>query len=270
MLKNRNIVIMATAAALAATIGYHISDAGIVMSLSGYCCSLGIYSPIIENLFTVGELIRFVGRMLPGFLFQAVAGIAYYKYYCTSSVYVFSRVQDKTKWYLKSMAGVLTDSAIYQALFSAVSLLSLVISGKVTIDAAGTLIYLYYIIIWVLWNFLAAVLMNIIAIKAGSAVAFICTAGIQFILLIVLLPLGRIEEVGTVSLLARLDPIIVLMPGQHRSFLFPYINNASLEGIYAEISILIVMFLTAVTLAAGCRIVESHDLLAADAESNGV
>ena len=57
--------------------------------------------PLEPNM---SELLSFTLRLLPFLVFQALAGISFYRHYCTASVYIFSRMPNRLKWYRKECA----------------------------------------------------------------------------------------------------------------------------------------------------------------------
>lgn len=49
--------------------------------------------------FNMLDLLEFSLRLVPNLVFQAYAGTAFYRHYCTASVYIFSRIPKRLIWY---------------------------------------------------------------------------------------------------------------------------------------------------------------------------
>ena len=87
--------------------GYTITQS--ILQLSG---SRGIFS--LEVTLTV--LLQFAQRLVPCLVFQAFVGIRFYRHYCVASVYVFSRIPNRTAWYLRQVGSIVLWAAVYQLL----------------------------------------------------------------------------------------------------------------------------------------------------------
>ena len=61
----------------------------------------------------LNELLDFTLRLVPVLVFQALAGTLMYQYYCTASVYVFSRIERRTAWYRRELGALAVKAFAY-------------------------------------------------------------------------------------------------------------------------------------------------------------
>ena len=92
--------------------------------------------------FTMGlnmsELLAFTLRLVPTLVFQACAGISLYRHYCTASVYIFSRIPNRLRWYGREARALAVQALLYQGLILGAVIVTAVIRWEVVpLAAAG-------------------------------------------------------------------------------------------------------------------------------------
>lgn len=222
---------------------------------------------------SLNELISFLLRIFPSYVFEMCFGIVFYRHFCTASVYVFSRYPKRVGWYLKEVLCLCGDAFLFQAVFLMAALLTAGARFRLYVDAAGLLVALYHFVIHALWVYAATLMSNLIAVKRGSSTAFAIVAGIQSVCVVLLGIERTIERYGGIALpsegfLLAWNPMARLVMGWHTSGI--EMLNQALHAPYTTIalnqSLLFCIVLCAVIVLAGAWIVKNHELLMSDSE----
>ena len=206
----------------------------------------------------MSELLSFTLRLLPFLVFQALAGIAFSRHYCTASVYIFSRMPDRLRWYAKECALLALETLLYQALMLAAAIGVAAARWTVTDVAHGLPVLLCHLLIWSLWTFAFTLGVNLLAIFVGSSTAFAALAAVQMVCISALIVLNRLEDNPALAqLVKRVNPITCLILSWQTSRFTPLGGG----GIYLEDSLALVLILAAGVAVLGGYLVERHDLL---------
>ena len=206
----------------------------------------------------MSELLSFTLRLLPFLVFQALAGISFYRHYCTASVYIFSRMPNRLRWYAKECTLLALETLLYQALILAAAIALAAVRWTVTDLAQGLPLLLCHLLIWSLWTFAFTLGVNLLAIFVGSSAAFACLAAVQMVCISALVLLTRLESRPELAeLVKRANPVTCLILGWQTSRFAPFGGG----GIYLEDSLALVLVLAAILTALGGCLVERHDLL---------
>lgn len=210
--------------------------------------------PLEPNM---SELLSFTLRLLPSLMFQALAGISFYRHYCTASVYVFSRMPNRLRWYRKECALLALETLLYQALILTAAIGLAAVRWTVTDIPQGLPLLLYHLLIWSLWTFVFTLGVNLLAIFVGSSAAFAALAAVQMVCISTLIVLNRLEDNPALAqLVKRANPITCLILSWQTSRFAPLGG-----GIYLEDSLALVLILAAGVAVLGGYLVERHDLL---------
>ena len=206
----------------------------------------------------MSELLSFTLRLLPFLVFQALAGISFYRHYCTASVYIFSRMPDRLRWYARECALLALETLLYQALVLAAAIGVSAARWTVTDVAHGLPVLLCHLLIWSLWTFAFTLGVNLLAIFVGSSAAFASLAAVQMVCISALIVLNRLEDNPALAqLVKRVNPITCLILSWQTSR-FALLGGG---GIYLEDSLALVLILAAVVAVLGGYLVARHDLL---------
>ena len=206
----------------------------------------------------MSELLSFTLRLLPFLVFQALAGISFYRHYCTASVYIFSRMPNRLRWYAKECALLALETLLYQALMLAAAIGVAAARWTVTDVAHGLPVLLCHLLIWSLWTFAFTLGVNLLAIFVGSSTAFAALAAVQMVCISALIVLNRLEDNPALAqLVKRVNPITCLILSWQTSRFTPLGGG----GIYLEDSLALVLILAAGVAVLGGYLVERHDLL---------
>lgn len=216
--------------------------------------------------FTMGlnmsELLAFTLRLVPTLVFQACAGISLYRHYCTASVYIFSRIPNRLRWYGRETAALALQALAYQGLILGAVIVTAVLRWEVVPDGAGWQLLACHWLIWSVWTFAFTMGINLLAIYWGSSGGFAALAGLQVVCVSLLIALKPFEEdFALLSTLKRVNPITCLILCWQTS---RFAGGGG--GIYLADSLALVLLLAAAVAAAGAVIVRRHDLLISDTD----
>lgn len=235
--------------------GGSLSLSYLVLQLSG---ARGDF-PLGLNLM---ELISFTLRLVPSLVFQAYAGTILYRHYCTASVYIFSRIPRRLRWYGREATALALQTLLYHAIMLAAVLATAAVRCHLMPDGRGWLLLLFHLLIWSFWSFAFTMGINLLAIYWGSGGAFVILSAFQVVCASLLIVLRAFEENGTaLSVLKRVNPITCLILCWQTIRLSSYSG-----GIYLEDSLSLVLSLAAAVTVAGALVVKRHDLLISDME----
>lgn len=215
--------------------------------------------PLEPNM---SELLSFTLRLLPFLVFQALAGISFYRHYCTASVYIFSRMPNRLKWYRKECALLALHTLLYQALILAVAIAMATMRWDITDVPHGIPILLIHLTLWSLWTFAFTLGVNLLAIYIGSSAAFAALSAVQMVCISALIVLNRLEDnLALAQLVKRANPITCLILNWQTSRFLP-----AGSGIYWEDSLVLVLAAAAAIAIVGGILVQRHDLLISDTD----
>ena len=93
----------------------------------------------VGTSFEFPSLFNMTFRLFPLFAFQAIMGNSYYDYFCTGSVYYFSRCQLRKKWLAKKQFELLLASILYSAFLLVPSLLILIMQQRLMLSRTAQL-----------------------------------------------------------------------------------------------------------------------------------
>ena len=238
--------------------GGTIALSELVLQLSG---ARGTFSLGIN----LSELLDLTLRLLPMLVFQALAGTLMYQYYCTASVYVFSRIERRTAWYWHEFSALAAKVFAYLTLVLLTALLTAFVRWHIIWDTAGFSLLLYHFLIWGLWTLVATLAVNLIAIYLGSSAAFAVVAGFQVVCIALLMVAKQFEESPDIYIaVLRANPVTCLVLSWQQSRF-----DGAGYGIYLEDSLAGLIVAALLVALLGAALVKRHDLLVNNAESAG-
>lgn len=213
----------------------------------------------------LSELLELTLRLVPMLVFQALAGTLMYQYYCTASVYVFSRIERRTAWYWREFGALSAKVFAYLALMLLTVLLVALVRWHIIWDGAGFRLLLYHFLIWGLWTLVATLAVNLAAIYLGSSTAFAAVGGLQVVCIALLMIAKQFEESPDVYIaVLRANPVTSLVLSWQQSRF-----DGPGYGIYFEDSLVGVVIAALLVAVLGAVLVKKHDLLVNNAESAG-
>ena len=167
----------------------------------------------------VGDAVQ---RYLPVMIAHVIFGTYLYEHFCSASVYYFTRTKKRKTWFVKESLKLYWNVLEYAFFLILPVVVMLFLRGDLQAPTGTDVFFLfYYLVIYSLFLFLAAELINIIAICTGSGagfacVEFICLGGICSYLI-----LGEIffeeEYILTHPELIRYNPIAHIFLDIHSS-----------------------------------------------------
>lgn len=240
----------------------YVNPYGGVTALSSLVCQLSGARGDFSLDINLHALLELTLRLLPSLIFQALAGISLYRHTCTASVYVFSRMPNRVKWYGKECGILALQTLLYQALVLAMAVGVAAVRYTITDVSQGLPVLLTHLTLWSLWTFAFTLGVNLLAIYVGSSAAFAALAGVQVACigaLIALAPL--IDQPALAQKLLRANPVSCLVLNWHSS-LFPWSNFTLSVGD----SLTFLLLATVVVAVVGGVLIRRHDLLKTDTD----
>lgn len=226
-------------------------------------------------------------RYFPFLIFQILFGTHIYKHFCSASVFYFSRCQNRAKWFLKEAISLYPLALLYSLAMVVAGLIVAGINNRIIYDRESFIILIYYLLIHSLWLYSTTLLINILAIKLESSMAYTIVAGIQLTFLGLLLlwdetlPLHGTYNLERNARLLQLNPIAHLALPWRSSFIESVNSriNEYLDFFMIDWSVIdfelnnsIVLFtiISIIVIILGVVIVKKHELISIEMEKGGI
>ena len=126
------------------------------------------------------SLMEIFKNMVPFVVFQLIAGTKIHSDFCSAGVYCFYRSPDRSRWFHKELLGLLLDCFVFQAVYFAVSLFFMWMVCGISYDEGSLKLLFLSFMVFLCWNYLACVLMNMISVLSSSMAGSSVVCGIQF------------------------------------------------------------------------------------------
>lgn len=241
-----------------------ITLAELVLQLSG-----------ARGMFALGtsltELVRFMLCMAPNMLVIMAAGMQLYRHFCTAGVYVFSRQPNRLLWYKKSLLMLLVRVFLYEISFAAAAVLAALPRCHVMFSAGGFYLLGIHVLVYLLWIYLWSLLMNLLAIKFGSSRAFTSVILVQALCVASLAVAGSLEKRQTpMDVIAKIlwwNPAAHTVLSWHQSGFLTKELAGSRYGFSLSVSVLLLSVLNVAAILAGGILIQRHDLLTENRET---
>lgn len=241
-----------------------------------------VFSDIIFGLsfnkpmFDILYIMDMIMELIPIFLFQILYGTYIYRHFCSASVFYFTRCTNRCKWFLKESIKLYGYIILYLCTLVLSSTFFCTINFGVEFDEGSIHLLCYFLIIFSIWYYITAIIINIIAIMIGSHYSFAIVASVQVLLLLILnifdtnLPFE--ENLAVNSHLLKMNPISHLVISWHSSSI-PYVNNLintwNIQFSYFSSIAYLGMIAVIVTIIGG-TIINNKQLLVLNRETGGV
>ena len=179
---------------------YTIAIIAIMGLISGILLSLSYINPIdstisVEDIIfqlsgsrgnillglSFTELLSFSARLLPYFAFELYMGVKMYQHFCTASIYVFSRVNNRISWYCKETLQILLENFIFTIAILISAIIITHFRYCIVISASSIYVFIAYLLLYSMWSFSMTMLINLIALKVGSSTAFFAITTTQIL-----------------------------------------------------------------------------------------
>lgn len=221
------------------------------------------------------ELVSFITRMLPTFIFEIYFGTLLYQHFCTASIYVFSRYTKRIRWYFSEVFIVGAYSCLFQIVAITTIIITTIMRYNVQFDKGGIGLLVCHLILQTAWIYSMTLLINVVAILIGSSSSFMVVMGGQIICVTLLGCIGTLQrylDTFHPEILIALNPLSRLVMGWQSSNIkvIQQKLNSPYVMLKLEYSILIVISISALITGIGALIVKRHDLIIADSEIGGI
>jgi hypothetical protein len=181
-----------------------------------------------KPIFHILSIMNMIMDFIPIFLFQILYGTYIYRHFCSASVFYFTRCTNRWSWFLKESIKLYGYIILYLCTLVLSSIVFCMINFGVEFDKGSIHLLCYFFIIFSIWYYITAIIINIIAIMIGSHYSFGIVASVQLLLLLSLdifenyLPFE--ENLVANNHLLKINPIAHLVISWHSSSI-PYVNN---------------------------------------------
>lgn len=133
------------------------------------------------NRFSYNDIINMCTLTVPYFTFMFIFGMSIYEHYIVSSVYYFSRCNNRVKWFVKEMLKLLLYTFIFVATMPIFGIVGASVSNDIIHLENGYMLYLCYVVIYTSWLYALTLITNVVAIRYNGYIGLIVSAGITFL-----------------------------------------------------------------------------------------
>jgi len=220
---------------------------------------------------TIVKFPEILFAFVPLLLFQIIYGTYIYRFFCTASVYFFSRNNNRGRWFLKEAGALLGFAFLYISIYSVSSLSLPLLFGRLNWDRGIIASYVYFALIYTLFLFSTTLLINVLSILiSGMAGLIIVEAGC--ILSIAFFTMTEMLSHGDALLeerLLKINPFTHLVLSFHSSELNSLLPWVNAKGIEMRLDCSVILFLCMAVFAAivGAVTVCNHSFVSNDKES---
>lgn len=267
--KNREAFLSGAAAGIYLSIVY-IAPFEKVISLSELVLQLSGSRGSFSLGCSLTELIEFMLRMLPNYIVMLVWGSQLYRYFCTASIYVFSRTPKRLEWYKRTLVPLLGNVCVFKLTLMAAAIFTAMLRYQVIFTPGGLILLVCHLAIYILWLFGWILLINLCAMKIGSSSAFATTAGIQMACTAGLGIVKTLEKLqfsnNTIERFVAYNPVARTVLGWHRSdLLLTELSGNRYSLSLSSTVILLLLFCMAVVVVGG-YLIQKQDIIVEDIE----
>lgn len=249
---------------------HHKRDIALFGILSGIYLALAFVNPYDKELFleemvlqlsgsrgklamgcSLTELVGYMLRMAPNYALWMILGIKMYAYFCTASIYVFSRCTNRFMWYGKTLLVLFEKICIYEAVLSGTVIVISRFRFGMNFHKVGLEILGYHLMLYVFWNLFWIVFMNLLCIRLGSSAAVAFVMGFQAVCAAGLNIAGFLENKGVPDTVV--EKLFYFNPVAHTILGWQYGEEKYALNLNASVWFLLICC-AAVILAGGIRI----------------
>ena len=186
---------------------------------------------------------------IPFLLFQILFGTYIYRHFCSAGIYFFSRKKNRESWFIREAGKLYLFVFIYICLFLLSGIISTMAVCHVHYDNTALIITVYYLLIYSMFLFAFTLMINIIAIIAGSRIGFIIAASIEILGMGFFLMLGKIittesDIAGKYIWMLKINPAAHLVFGLHSSKIKSLNKLINLKNINFDLNESVIYFFT--------------------------
>lgn len=186
---------------------------------------------------------------IPFLLFQILFGTYIYRHFCSAGIYFFSRKKNRESWFIKETGKLYLFVLLYICLFILSGIISTMVVCHVHFDNTALIIIGYYLLIYSMFLFAFTLMINIIAIIAGSRIGFIITASVEILGIGLFLMLGKIitteaDIAGKYIWTLKANPFAHLVFGLHSSKIDRLNKLINIKNINFDLNESVIYFFT--------------------------
>lgn len=208
--------------------------------------------------------------------FQIVYGTYIYRRFCTASVYYFSRMNNRVRWFIKESIKLYLACIIYLFIIALLCCLSGSSFSGLWSDKSTLIIFCYHICVQSLWLLATTLLVNVLSILFGSSISF----SIIYFIQVAFLSLFAIFEkyfrfeqgnIGRKTLILKSNPISHLVLKWHSSSMREINQKINYLHIDFDLweSIMFYLIMSAIVIIFGSFVVKKQELIYLNRETGG-
>jgi len=222
--------------------------------------------------FSAVELMELSRTFFPSFIVILMWGNDLYSLFCTASVYIFSRCNNKTRWFKKSIYILLTEIVIYEILYTSIIVLVSSLIYYIKFDLGGIIMWIYHILLHSMWICICVLGINIISVYYGSTYSYICVYGIQgllFTLIAISYELVNVLGSNISNMIIRLNPISCIILCWHNwDKYYVFYDLYEIQALKPFCSLLYLLALTIITIYWSHKKLIAKDIIYNSIEEN--
>lgn len=222
--------------------------------------------------FHSAALVDFTLRILPILLLELYLGLDLYRFFCTASIYIFSRITDRASWFRREAL-----TAAFYTLLANGSLLFGVVSTSFFLyqlipDVAGWMLCFVHLILYSLWTYFFVMLIVLLAIPFGSTMAYSFTICVQGGMIALLLLLSAFDQDSVwIERLLPWNPVAHIILGWHSAWI-PSLAQALDDPLGKQSLVGSILFLTLACFFVFYlleRLIQRYDMISESVEMGG-
>ena len=235
----------------------------ISMILSDINIDMPIAELFLQNMFSGSpsrietNVVMVMFGMVEIVVFNLLFGMYIYRDLYENCIYIFTRQRSRTRWFINRSVQLLLFCLLYVFLFVGITFLLSAIHSDYSIDLMAVKIVILTTILVTLFTYWVTVVVNLVAIKTGSTIAFLSCNIVLTILSALAVAHEKIPVIKNLSLLLFINPVANVT-----------INwNANLGD--NLMNIIYFLVLITLTLGIGAYLISSMDISLENKENNG-
>lgn len=137
--------------------------------------------------YSMAELLDFYLLLLPNNILIILFGKEIYEHFCIASVYVFSRCENRLKWYYRLTFRTSLEVCVLELLNMATILAVSAMRYHVRWSRQGLYLFMAHFVLFSLWTIVGSLFVNIISLRVGSSFGFGIMMVIESCLIVLLI-----------------------------------------------------------------------------------
>lgn len=143
-----------------------VSFGYIILQLSGARGMLSLH-------YSMAELLEFYFLLIPNNILIILFGKEIYEHFCVASIYIFSRCENRMKWYYRLVFKTILEVCLLELLYLITIIAVSSMRYEMIMDIQGLAILLVHFLLFSLWMIASALFVNILSLRVGSSYSYL-------------------------------------------------------------------------------------------------